>query len=254
VLLEKPMAISLAQCEAMVAVCDRAGVTFMVAHNERYKANFRAIGRAVREGRIGDLLTVRADMHGNAPTPDLAGRWVLDGRRAGGGILMSLAIHRLDLVRSVAGDVADVTARCRTTSPLYVNGAEDTASVQVRFAGGAVLSLTAAATRHAPPGSSTMHFVGTRGTIAALLPRTGYDAPPSICGEATGGEWRELDLAPDVAALESDKMYQAELLHFETCVRTRSEPHTSGRENFATMRLVFALYESARRGGEVVRL
>jgi len=249
VLLEKPMAITLDDCERMVAACSSAGVTFMVAENERYKPNFRSVGRAICGGLIGDVLAIRAEMYGRGDRANEPDHWLHDPERSGGGIVIALAIHRLDVMRWLGGPLRSVSAAFEAFEGKRP-GIERIASVQLRFASGAVGHFLSAEVPAPPPKSGALLVMGTRGTIGVLMPGAGYNGPAVL--------FRPDDAAPtplplDRDGLASDDAFDAEILHFASCVESALEPHTSGRDNLETMRLVFAAYESAR-SGRVVEL
>lgn len=243
VLLEKPMATTLDDCARMVAACERAGVVFMVAENERYKSNFRAVGKAIRDGLIGDVLAIRSDVYARGERRDEPLHWIHDPRQAGGGIVLALAIHRLDVMRWLGGSVQRVSACFDVGDPL-----EKLASVQMRFASGAIGHFLSADVPAPPPRSGAMFVMGSAGTIGVMLPGFGYQGPAM---RFTPGAKEPVPLPLEREGLASDDAFEAELLHFATCVRSRLEPHTSGRDNLETMRLVFAIYESAVTGKSV---
>lgn len=243
VLLEKPMATTLADCERMVDACAAAGVTFMVAENERYKANIRAAGKLVHAGDLGELRAIRSEMHGRGDRRHEPHHWIHDPTQAGGGIVLALAIHRLDVMRWLAGEVQVVSACFDVATAL-----EKVASVQLRFASGAIGHFLAAEVPAPPPKSGGLVIMGSRGTIGVMLPGSGYHGPPRLF---LPDHDEPITLPMDATGLESEDAFDAELLHFASCVRSGLHPHTSGRDNLQTMRMVFAIYQSARTGQAV---
>jgi predicted dehydrogenase len=231
----------------MVAACDRAGVTFMVAENERYKSNFRSVGRAIRSGLVGEMLAIRSEMYGRGDRVDEPNHWLHDPERSGGGIVISLAVHRLDVMRWLGGPPRSVSAAFELVEgekPII----ERVASVQLRFASGAIGHFLSAEVTAPPPKSGALLVLGTRGTIGVLMPGFGYQGP-ALLFSSKAAEPTPLPLDRD--GLASDDAFDAEVLHFASCIETGLEPHTSGRDNLQTMRLVFAVYESARTGRTV---
>src|SRR5437764_2944490 len=138
VLVEKPFALRLADCRDLVAAADRAGVTLMVAQNQRFLPTHQAARAVIASGELGEIRAVRTDsiQHWSGLLP--SGHWQFDGARAGGGAVIGVAVHRLDLMRLLVGDVKRVSAVTKTSSPQFVNGAEEYAAATLEFENGAL--------------------------------------------------------------------------------------------------------------------
>lgn len=112
VLCEKPIAATLADAEAVVAACDRAGVLYGTAFDQRHQPAHRALRAAVQAGRIGTVTAVRI-VYACWLGPDWSsghddGRnWRADPSKAGGGALMDLAPHGLDLIEFLLDEPLD---------------------------------------------------------------------------------------------------------------------------------------------------
>jgi len=110
VVIEKPLAPTLADAQAIVGAADRHGRIAMVAQNYRFRRQSRALGELVRGGRLGRLLAIRCECH-----RDLRAAWISsrDWRgRMRHPYLLDMAIHHVDLVRSITGrEIAEVDAR-----------------------------------------------------------------------------------------------------------------------------------------------
>jgi predicted dehydrogenase len=133
VLVEKPMACTLAEADAMIAAALRGGVVLSVAHNMRFTAPFVAARNAVPA--IGDVVGFRAAFGHSGPhdwAPDAA--WFYDKARSGGGALIDLGIHIADLVRFVlADDAVEVSAMLTER-----DGIDVAAQVVLRMGNGAI--------------------------------------------------------------------------------------------------------------------
>lgn len=257
VLLEKPMAVSMAQCVEMEAAARQAGRVLMVAHNQRYKANYRALRRIIRAGELGQIRAARAESAMSISSPP--SHWVYDGKRAGGGVAISLGLHRLDLMRWFCGDFKRViSAACRTWDKRFYNGAEDYCMAMLELEGGGVVTLFFSYSAYRSPWGESFMIYGEKGTAHAHPTLVKYNDPVQVASEARNAgrvieRAREAftPLELDTAGLPTGDMTVDELLHFEECVRTGAKPVSSGREMLGTMAALFAVYESARRGGAV---
>jgi predicted dehydrogenase len=147
VLCEKPMALTSAQCSRMIAACRAAGVKLEVAYYRRFYPVLRRIREVLASGQIGvPVLTQINAFERFNPEPGEPRAWFLDPQLAGGGPMMDFGCHRIEVLLSLFGPIADVTGF--TDNVLFRGRAvEDTAAAFFRFDGGprAVLSVTHAA-------------------------------------------------------------------------------------------------------------
>jgi UDP-N-acetylglucosamine 3-dehydrogenase len=244
VLVEKPMALSLAEADAMIAAARAAERVLMVAHNLRYQPVYEAIKRIVADGLIGRPLAARGVfMHAG---PDefwgATSDWFWQEQAAGGGALLDMGIHMIDLLRWFIDEpVVEVEAMtARLAKPTF---ADDNAFVLLRFAGGAIASMQASWTaRPFPDREVVIH--GERGHVA--LGRA-QGEPPALHVQDGGPETaRKVDIAlPAVSALVNP------FVHFLRVVREGIPPLTSGEEGRATLAVTLAAYEAARSGCKV---
>lgn len=266
VLVEKPMATNMADCQRMVEAGERAGTILMIGQCERYLPSYAALRRLLEEGELGALRAVRFDaMQGSDGLPD--GHWLFDARKAGGGVVISVAVHRIDLARFLVGEITRVSATCRTVNPRFVNGAEDYAVAHLEFASGAVGEMFATWSALRLPWSEGLMVFGDEG-VAHAIP-----CPPEQMAPAVVASRRSIsaaagmgDMFADFTPIElnsvseaehgllTDNMFDNELIHFAQCCRSGREPWSSGRDNLGTMAAIFAIYESSRQGGTPVEL
>ena len=109
VLVEKPMANSIEECNAMIEASQKSGASFAVGHPQRYLPPFRKLRKIVEEQRLGKLCSITEIRNGDYFTnrPE----WFLDKKLAGGGILMNYGAHTLDKIFYMTGlKVEKVTA------------------------------------------------------------------------------------------------------------------------------------------------
>lgn len=136
VLVEKPIATSVADADAMIDAAARRGVVLMTAHNGRYAPGMLAAAQAVRAGEVGEVTAVEAYLAHGGPArwaPDAT--WFYDREEAGGGSLIDLGVHAVDNVRAVTGDeFAEVGAMLSDLrGSVELNG-----QIVFRLAGGAL--------------------------------------------------------------------------------------------------------------------
>jgi predicted dehydrogenase len=259
VLVEKPFALTLADCRRVVAAADRAGVTLMVAQNQRFLPSHQAARAIIAGGELGEVRAVQTDSIQHWAALD-AGHWQHDAARAGGGAVIGVGVHRLDLVRFLAGDVRRViSAVTRTVSPQFVNGAEEYATATFELESGALGQAFAMVSAFRSPWSEQLLVFGERGTIHASPAPGNVRSRAFVASERRSPpvvEWADqfdgfepVDAAAEGLPSESGQVN--EILHFASCCAGGAEPLSSGRDNLGTMQLVAAIYESARTGAPV---
>jgi predicted dehydrogenase len=244
----------------MIAAAQQAGVQLMVGQCQRYDPAYRGLKRVVDSGELGPIRAVRIDAMQNAAAFVSDGHWYRDAKHAGGGIVISVAIHKIDLLRYLLGDVVRVSARCQTINPLFINGAEDLAMATFEFANGAWGELFATWGAYRLRYSENLMIFGDKGAVHALPEKETAIGPALVASESRSpraefgwlGQFGGFAPVPsDAAGLPSADSFGNELAHFAECCRTGAEPLSSGRDNRCTMQVIFAIYESARTGRPV---
>jgi UDP-N-acetyl-2-amino-2-deoxyglucuronate dehydrogenase len=245
VLVEKPMALSLADADAMIAACHRAGVNLGVVLQRRAEPLFRRVYDAIQAGDLGDLTLGVVTVPYHRPQAyydqaDWRGTWALDG-----GVLMNQGIHLVDLLVWYMGDPVEVQAHADTLHrDIEV---EDTLVATLRFDNGALATVTATTTA-APGYPHRIEVYGTGGGV-------------QIEGEATG-RWELADpakatveppqvRAPAQAGAGSDPRGIAPTGHvaifrdFIVALRENRAPQVDGAEGRRSLATVLAVYRAA---------
>ena len=162
VLTEKPMAMSHADCLAMIAACRDASVPLWVAYYRRALPRFLKVRELVQDGAIGDIRMVTTRHFQRIPTPEaMRGPfwgWRLDPARSGGGIFFEAVGHTLDILDFILGPIASVRTFADNQAGAYPP--EDIVAAAYRFASGAYGSGACAS----PP-------IATTNTMKSLAPR-----------------------------------------------------------------------------------
>jgi predicted dehydrogenase len=138
VLVEKPMALDAAECDAMIAACAQAGVPLRVAYYRRALPRFLAVRDLVAEGAIGTVRMVQCrqfqPLRSAGEAAPNSPPWRTDPVRAGGGFFVDVMSHTLDFLDFLLGPIAEVRALAANVGGAYA--AEDTVTASFRFAGG----------------------------------------------------------------------------------------------------------------------
>src|SRR5688500_7403146 len=192
VLVEKPMAVTPAECRAMIDAAHRHNVRLAVAYYARFFEKAAAMKRVIDEGHLGKVAraTITQLAHTN-PDPSHPKYWRVTGR-GGGNILADVGSHRLDLLVYWLGAPKRVAGLADTLSMSYV--APDTETTLVQLASGAHVTVLASANMPrgirptAGPGSGEGGTsIELYGTDAALLTDPWSDAPVTLAGPQAAG-------------------------------------------------------------------
>jgi predicted dehydrogenase len=240
VLLEKPVDVTLPKARAVVEGVRAAGVKLGVVFQFRFRPGARVLRERLAEGALGDVLSASASIRWWRSPEYFAqpGRGLK--ARDGGGVLLTQAIHQLDLLLDLAGPVSRVGAACRT-SPLRAIDTEDVACGTVEFASGAVGVIDATTTAY-PGYIERIELAGTRGGAVLegerlTLHRAGR-AVEQIDGSLSGGG------GADPMAFSHEPHRQL-IEDFVDAVRAGREPAVSGRSALRVHALIDAMLQSS---------
>jgi predicted dehydrogenase len=253
VLCEKPMAMNADEGRAMLAAARRTGKRLMINFSYRFSAASRGLKAQVDAGVFGDFYFGRTAWHRRRGMPGFGG-WF--GRRelAGGGPLIDLGVHRLDLAlwlmghprpTWVLGSTHDAIARPLAAASGKVFDVEDLAAALIRFDNGATLIVEASWAAHI----QEAELMETRllGTRAGLLQKNldeAYAFDAHLFTEQHGAQL-DIHLHPPALAARSAMHDFAEAI-------LAGRPHPApGEEGLAVTELLDAIYASARRGEPV---
>lgn len=243
VLTEKPLARTLEEARILVETCEAANLPLGVLLQHRMRPASLALQSRLARGDLGEIATVelRVPWWRDQSYFDAPGRGTY--ARDGGGVLITQAIHSLDLMLQFCGPVADVQA-ITATSPLHQMEAEDFAAAAFRFRSGAVGSVMASVT-HYPGGAEEIILNGTAGSahLAAsrlIIHRHGHPSEEIGTLSGTGG-------GADPMAFSHD-WHRAVIVDFAEALRNGGQPAITGRSALPVQALIAAIERSARTG------
>jgi predicted dehydrogenase len=240
ILLEKPLERSSERALRLVETAEAAGVTLGVVLQHRFRAASEHLRGHISAGALGALAAANVLVPWWRPQSyyDQPGRGTRE--RDGGGVLITQAIHTLDLLLSLAGPVAEVAA-VAGTSALHRMESEDFVGAGLRFANGAPGALMA--TTAAFPGSpERIELVGTRASAllgAGVVTMHDQDGRTESVGEtqSTGGGADPMDFPHDA--------HRALITDFLDALVERRSPRVSGREALKVHRFIDALLQAS---------
>ncbi len=252
VLVEKPMARSVAEADQIIATCRAGGVTLGAMFQFRFTPLPRQIKHDLAAGKLGRIFL--ADCYAKWwRTPEYYATSTWRGRRdlEGGAVLINQAIHSIDLLQWLVGPVRRVAGRVATA--VHQIEMEDVAAATVEFAGGA-FGVIEASTATYPGFAERLELHGERGSL--------------VLNQGQGvAEWQLRDREPERITAESQRAdsardpakvtlvgHVAQFVDFYDAVRSGRSPAIDGAEGRKALAIVEAIQLSSRQGGVPVEV
>jgi predicted dehydrogenase len=264
VVVEKPMALTVVDCDRMIEAARGANVVLSVISQRRWYPAVRRVKDAIDGGRIRQPALATLELLGwRGPEYYAMDRWRGTRDGEGGGVLVNQAVHGLDLLRWLAGPVTEVDGLTANLNHPGIE-VEDSAVAIVRFASEAVGAIVASNSQR--PGLwGRIHVHGRNGASVGVETDAGSSfvagvSEPSIARndvwtipgeEALPQRWPAEDEAALGGCDLATHFHELQLRDVVDAIRAGHEPAVSGEDGRATVALMAALYEAARTGGRV---
>lgn len=259
VLLEKPLCVDMASAHRIQQAVKETGRKLLVGYVRRYDNNARLVKQFVDSGEFGKLYYSRVSSIRRIGNP---GGWFADKERSGGGPVIDIGVHVVDLCWYLMGrpkvqsiyantfyrlgnrsNVKHMAAYRAADYDASRNSVEDMGIAIIKFEGGASLMLEASFTLHAKENKTTIDLFGDKGSVEvdpALLFVTEKHDTILNCSPQTTNPGFHLDTA-----------FQNEIDHFIDCARGEAQPISPVEDGVAVMEMLLGIYESADKGHEI---
>jgi predicted dehydrogenase len=235
VLCEKPMAVTAAECERMMAAVRKNGVKLMIAYRLHFeKANLDALD-LVRRGRLGELKFFNSSFSMRVRRGDIRTQ-----RELGGGTLYDIGVYCINAARNLFGaEPQEVVAVSVNSGAAALDEIDESTAAILRFDGDRVAAFV---TSFNAADVASYRIVGTKGQLRV---DPAYEYAEGLAYELTinGKTTRK--------RLGARDQFAPELLYFSDCVLNDREPEPSGQEGLQDVRIIQALYASADLGKPV---
>lgn len=246
IVVEKPMALTVADCDEIIAACENNNVKLEVISQNRFKEAFRFVKSLIDEGKLGRVVSADIYMkYYRSPeyygASNWKGTWAMDG----GGALMNQGIHGVDILLFIMGDVKSVFGFARTLArDIEV---EDTASAVVEFKNGA-LGVIQGTTSVTPGYPRKMEINGTKGSVSLVEGDiTVWDVEgvekPEI-EETKGSSHND----PMAFKIEGHVLQITDLIE---AIENNRDPFVTHKEGRRPVELITAIYESSETGKRI---
>lgn len=249
VLVEKPLEASTARATALVEACEKNGVTLGIMLQHRTREAASGLAALLKTGELGEVVSAAASVRWWRPQSyyDEPGRGTLS--RDGGGVLITQAIHTLDLLLSLIGLPDRVLALAATTSMHRMEG-EDIAAALLQYANGAV-AVVQATTAAYPGFPEKIELNFTRGSAtleSGVLQVSFLDGRTLTVGkpQASGGGANPMGFDHDA--------HRTVLQDFARAIKAGVQAPVTGRSALAVHHLIDAIMQSSQKGGACISL
>lgn len=260
VLSEKPMAVSMEEAARMAESAKKNDRTLMIGLVRRFGNDTKTLQDFICQGYFGELYYAKAQYLRRNGNP---GGWFSDYKRSGGGPLIDLGVHVIDLVRFLMGRPKAVsvygasfkkinTIGTRHNKPAYVsvsksendiNDVEDLATALIRFDNGAVLSVETSFSLHLKEDVTNVELFGEK-CGARISPE--IELYTEMFGHMTNVSFH------DDTALHFSGLFESEINHFVDVVANGAECIAPAEDGVELMKILDAIYRSAETGHEVM--
>lgn len=245
---QKPIATDLETAREMIDNARKAGILLGVVSQHRFDDSIQFLKRAIPEGRLGKILQAdayvkwyRSPAYYSRP---IKGSWAIEG----GGALINQAIHQVDMLLYLVGNVAEVYGNWQLGA-LHKIESEDVVNALLRYATGAT-GVIQASTAFWPGYTERVEINGTKGTAVIsgdklttwdVLEDAGPPAPVERDVASGASDPMAISLAP----------FERQFRDFGEAIEQGRKPLSSGEDGYRALQVVISVYNSCRRGEKI---
>ncbi len=249
ILLEKPIAMNLREAEEIISICKENKVKLTLDYMMRYHSYHQKIKKMIEKGRLGKLVMARAQL--TCWYPPIKRAWRQELSLGGGGSLIDMGSHCIDLLEMLMGKVVEVSSYTGNLVQDYP--VEDTSVVLLRFEEGALGVIDNHFNIPDASSENRLELYGSKGSILAKgtigQDSSGYMVARLEKGEkGYEAEQKREEIKEEKISLKPTNMYQLEIEDFSRCILENTEPSFKGEDGLRNLRVILAAYESAKKG------
>lgn len=259
VLCEKPLALNAKEAQEMVAAAKEAGKILMVGFVRRFGENTKALKEFIDKGDLGKIYYAKTGCLRRWGNP---GGWFSDKKRSGGGPVIDLGVHIIDLVRYLVGKPKAVSVVASTFNHIGMkpgvkgmtkyysadyneyNDVEDCATALIKFDNGMTLFFEASWVQNIKQDLLYLELYGDK---------AGAQMEPALeLYEDKGGYLTQVNPIMDPNGSGFEHNFRKEIKHFIDCVENGTPCLNPGEDGVELMKILDAIYKSAETGHEVI--
>lgn len=250
VIIEKPLAVTLQEADAMIDACRRAGVKLMYAEELCFAPKYERVRKMVNDGGVGEVYMLKQGEKHSGPHSD----WFYDRKRSGGGVLMDMGCHAIEWFRWMLPGKKPVSVYA-TMGTVYHKDktqCEDNSVVIIEFEGGVTCIAENSWAKHGGM-DDRCEVYGTGGVVYADLFMGNAAVSYSKHGYDYAMEKADTTIGWSFTIFEEvfNQGYPHELKHFIECVQQDKTPLVSGDDGRVVLEIIYAAYASAAAGKKI---
>lgn len=243
ILLEKPMGLTCAQGQEIIEICEKNGVKLGVGFMMRFHAAHQKVKELIAEGTIGEVVSAYAKF--NCWSPVSNQKWRQTKAFSGGGSMMDMGIHCIDLLQYMTGMQATAVAAMSGNQIFAYPDVEDGASAVMRMENGALFTVEANFNIPDSIGGCRFEIYGTKGRITAEGTIGQVETGSLVVSTLDHPETAEVDYV-------SGNMYTKEIEGFSRAVLENGPVPVTAEEGVFDQMVVEAVYESQEKGTHII--
>ncbi len=247
ILIEKPVGLSVAEAEEIAAFCKSEGVKLGVGFMMRFHAYHQKMRELVQSGKIGEVVSVRSQF--TCWYPEMENCWRQEKKLSGGGAMMDLGVHCVDLVRYITGlEVVEAAGLCG--NQIFKYNVEDAGGVVFRMENGAIGFVDANFNIPDAAAKCKIEVYGTKGSIFAegTLSQEEGGHVEVLCADDTVGYDANQNRSADVKPMELEvtfgNMYTKEIEGFGRAVRGECAVPVTAEDGIASQKVIETAYKT----------
>lgn len=255
ILIEKPVGLTSAEAEEIADICKTEGVKLGVGFMMRFHAYHQKMKELIASGTIGEIVSARAQL--TCWYPEMENCWRQDKKLSGGGAMMDMGIHCIDLIRYITGlEVREAAGMCG--NQIFKYGVEDAGSVLLHMENGAICFVDSNFNIPDAAAKCRIEFYGTKGSIFAQ--GTISQVEGGVVEVLSADDTADYDasqnrdnIKPLDVSVEFGNMYTKEIEAFGRAVAGYNEIPVTAEDAIRSQKIVEAAYESSK-SGKYIRL
>lgn len=244
ILLEKPMALTCEESQEIADYCKAQGVKLGIGLMMRFHTYHQEMKKLIADGKLGDIVSMRGQL--TCWYPDIPNNWRQDKARSGGGALMDMGIHCIDLLQYISGLTAKEVTGFSATQTFNYN-ADDSAAIVMKMDNGAFAFVDANFNIPDAAARCRLEFYGTKGSILAegtVSQIEGGNVDILISDDTLGYDANQDRNEPVPLKLDVTfgNMYTKEVESFGNAILNDTEPAITAEEAIALQKIVESAY------------
>ncbi len=246
ILIEKPVGLTVEEAEEIAAFCEAEGVKLGVGFMMRFHAYHQKMKEIVQSGKIGEIVSCRAQL--TCWYPEMENCWRQDIKLSGGGAMMDMGVHCVDLIRYITGkEVVEVAGLAG--NQVFNYSVEDAGAVIFKLENGAIGYVDANFNIPDAAAKCKIEFYGTKGSIFAqgTISQVEGGEIEVLCADDAAGydaSQNRNDVAPMQVEVVFGNMYTKEIESFGRAVAGEGEVAITALDGIRSQKVIEAAYAS----------